>query len=214
MTSTRTYSVRERRLLIERISELGSTEHEEIFKIICDGGCADHSRNNNGVFVDATRLSDETIHSISEFVDFCITNRASLDEYDKRLIEIGGSGRVGGRRDRPPDQALSAPTAATTDADVESVRRVAAGAPPRSQQHSSSHSHSHSHQQHPALPQPISAGETERRTDQARYLVTKKRFSKRGGISAIVAAAADNSCGDLTSTGALWSAEEVELKKE
>ena len=32
------YSVRERKLLIQRIQELGTTAHEEIFKVLQEGG--------------------------------------------------------------------------------------------------------------------------------------------------------------------------------
>lgn len=81
-----TYTVRQRRQLMQRTQDLGPTEHEEIFKIIrdCD---VEHTQNNNGVFVNLTRVSDDVVDRVRRFVDFCIENKQDLDAYDKRLNE-------------------------------------------------------------------------------------------------------------------------------
>jgi hypothetical protein len=82
----RRYTVRQRRLLMQRTQELGATEHEEIFKIL-QAHKIDHTQNSNGVFVNLNKVSDDIIDKVQRFVDFCFDNKHDLDEYDKRLNE-------------------------------------------------------------------------------------------------------------------------------
>jgi hypothetical protein len=77
---------RERQLLMQRVQELGSTEHEEIYNIIQKHGVG-FMENNNGLFVNLSSVSDEVLRKIQEFVAFCMANKSSLDEYDKNLNE-------------------------------------------------------------------------------------------------------------------------------
>ncbi len=81
-----TYSIRDRQILSQRISELGPTEHNEIFSII-NQHAIEYTRNKNGVFVNMTTMTNEVIHTINQFVCFCHDNKLNLDEYDKRLNE-------------------------------------------------------------------------------------------------------------------------------
>lgn len=77
---------RARRTLIRRTQELGPTEHGEIFKILTAHG-VDHTQNNNGIFVNLSRVSDDVMDEVQRFVDYCVENKQDLDEYDKRLNE-------------------------------------------------------------------------------------------------------------------------------
>jgi hypothetical protein len=64
------------------------TEHEEIFKIIRDKNSdLNYSKNKNGVFLNLSSLSDETIHDVNNFVTYCINNKKELDDYDKKINE-------------------------------------------------------------------------------------------------------------------------------
>lgn len=80
------FTLRERRLLVQQVQELGPTEHEEIYNLL-NGAGLDHMRNRNGVFFNLTNVPDELMHRLQTFVTFCITNKTRLDEYDKLLNE-------------------------------------------------------------------------------------------------------------------------------
>ena len=79
-------TVRDRKLLMQRIQELGATEHEEIFKMF-QARDVEYTRNSNGIFVNLTAVPDDLVRQMRRFVDFCMENKSSLDEYDKRLNE-------------------------------------------------------------------------------------------------------------------------------
>lgn len=79
-------TLRERKQLLSRVQELGTTEHAEIFRMLCEGG-VEHMQNNYGVFVNLARVSDAVMRQVQDFVNFCLDNKQDLDEYDKRLNE-------------------------------------------------------------------------------------------------------------------------------
>lgn len=76
---------KDKRLLIEKISGLGTTEHAEIFKLI--GDTVKYTQNSNGIFLNFKDLSVEVVEKIQRFVDFCLENKTQLDEYDLKLNE-------------------------------------------------------------------------------------------------------------------------------
>jgi hypothetical protein len=78
------YSNKYKKALFEKISSLSSTEHEEILKII-KGKDINFSQNKNGVFFNLSVLEDDVIEYINNFVEFCLSNKKDLDEYDKKL---------------------------------------------------------------------------------------------------------------------------------
>lgn len=75
---------RQRDLIAQRTAELGPTEHQEIFRILQSHGVP-YTKNNNGIFVNLSYVKDEIIKELQGFVDFCFSNKSSLDEYDKKL---------------------------------------------------------------------------------------------------------------------------------
>lgn len=78
------YSSKVKKALFEKIRSLSSTEHEEILKIVKSKDI-NYSQNKNGVFFNLSVLDDETIEYINKFVEFCLSNKKDLDEYDKKL---------------------------------------------------------------------------------------------------------------------------------
>jgi hypothetical protein len=78
--------MRERKSLMDKISKLGETEHQEIYKILQTNGI-NYTQNNNGVFFNLTTLSDEVFKEIEKFVFYCHENKVELDEYDQKLNE-------------------------------------------------------------------------------------------------------------------------------
>ena len=80
------FTMRDRKLLMQRIQELGPTEHAEIFKMLSDQG-VEYTQNSNGIFVNLSGVPSALLGELSTFVSFCIDNNHSLNEYDKRLSE-------------------------------------------------------------------------------------------------------------------------------
>lgn len=72
--------------LIDKIANLSSTEHMEIFKMLREAGVP-FTQNSNGVFINFRSVTEGVISEIDKFVTFCFENKKDLDEYDKRLNE-------------------------------------------------------------------------------------------------------------------------------
>ncbi len=82
------YNNKFRKNLFEKINVMTKTEHEEIFKIIKENNSTiSYSKNKNGVFFNLSSLNDQTIDKINKFVDYCISNKQELDDYDKKINE-------------------------------------------------------------------------------------------------------------------------------
>lgn len=80
------YTNKQRKALLDKINTLSSTEHEEIYRIICAHAIS-VSKNKNGVFFNLSAIGDDVVKQISLFVEYCLSNKEKLDEYDKRLNE-------------------------------------------------------------------------------------------------------------------------------
>lgn len=80
------FSNKDRKLLFDKINRLSSTEHEEIFRII-SSHAVNMSKNKNGIFFNLTTVPNDIIIQIDSFVNYCLSNQESLDEYDKKLNE-------------------------------------------------------------------------------------------------------------------------------
>lgn len=78
---------KEKKLLYDKINLLSKTEHEEIYKIINLESTIRFSRNRNGVFFNLSEINEELYEKLDNFVDFCLTNKKYLDDYDKKINE-------------------------------------------------------------------------------------------------------------------------------
>lgn len=79
-------SSRLRKQLRDKISRLSFTEHEEIFKILEEHNI-NFTQNKNGTFFDISIIPEEAFIILDNFVNFCISNKHDLDEYDKKINE-------------------------------------------------------------------------------------------------------------------------------
>lgn len=86
MEETQFYSNKYRKQLFNRISNLSSTEHEEIFKIIKRHDLT-YSQNKNGIFFNLSAFPNHVIDEIDKMVDFCMSQKDELDEYDIKMNE-------------------------------------------------------------------------------------------------------------------------------
>lgn len=80
------WSSQEKRQLVKCVNELQLTEHIEIFKIISKNETT-YSKNNNGVFINISSLSEEMLEEINSFIVFCLKNKKELDAYEKKMQE-------------------------------------------------------------------------------------------------------------------------------
>jgi hypothetical protein len=80
------YNNRARKVLAEKIKQLGQTEHDELLRILKSHGVP-YTQNSNGVFINISAVDNDAISQLDDFVKFCIHNMQELDDYDKRLNE-------------------------------------------------------------------------------------------------------------------------------
>lgn len=80
------WTPQKKKSLIKLVNELCLTEHIEIFKIIKKNE-TNYTKNNNGIFINLSNISDDQLDEIEHFTSFCIKNNVVLDEYDKKLQE-------------------------------------------------------------------------------------------------------------------------------
>lgn len=75
-----------RKLILDKVRLLGTTEHKEIFALLQAHNIA-FSSNSNGVFINLSTVPDDVLATVKAFVDYCAMNKTGLDEYEKRLQE-------------------------------------------------------------------------------------------------------------------------------
>lgn len=158
------YTVRRRRLLAQRIGDLGPTEHHEIFKIVCSNSI-EHTQNSNGVFVNLSTIDDAVVDRICKFVDFCHTNKQHLDEYDKRLNECKLSQNY---------NRIAAMVAPLADPHSRPLHHHAAPAPVPTPAPAHLQLQLQHHPHHAFNPSPLAAT-----TSSARFQQAKKKYAKR-----------------------------------
>lgn len=88
------YTNNEKKIIFDKINTLSTTEHEEIYRIICDHS-VNVSKNKNGVFFNLSSVENDVVAKIDAFVSYCVSNKVQLDEYDKRLNECKMSNKYG-----------------------------------------------------------------------------------------------------------------------
>ena len=87
MNTTLEYS--EIKLLKDNISLLHETEHIEILKIIIKNN-EKFTENKNGIFINTSKIGNETLLCIYKFVQYCLSNSNLLEQnsiYDKKLTD-------------------------------------------------------------------------------------------------------------------------------
>ena len=155
-------TLRDRKLLVQRVQELGATEHGEIFKMLQANG-VDHMRNSNGIFVNLTNVPDSVLRQVQTFVTFCIENNSSLDEYDKQLNErkfLQQQQQL--QQQWEPGRAAQAPQLTRAADEI----AVAAAPAPASCSHAAAAAV-------PTVPPPVVGSQG------AKYAQARKRFAKR-----------------------------------
>ena len=79
--STDSLSLKKKKL-IEISKNLSKLEYLEIFNIIEEDKCQ-YSENKNGIFINLSNVSEETINKIINFINYIKNKKEELSEYDK-----------------------------------------------------------------------------------------------------------------------------------
>jgi hypothetical protein len=75
-----------RKEILEIIKNLTRTEQEEIFRILKRTDSY-YTENSNGIFFDVSKLSEQTLEQMLQFIEFCNKNREDFqhrEEEEKR----------------------------------------------------------------------------------------------------------------------------------
>lgn len=63
------------------LETLSTAEVEELFKILHSNNCS-YSRNNNGVFINLSWLSEDILLKIKQYIEFCGESRKEINKYE------------------------------------------------------------------------------------------------------------------------------------
>lgn len=87
-----------RRLLASRIASLSAAQQKEILDIVVRHGIP-YSSNQNGFFFDMDDVTPTCHSQIQEFVEYSLSNKDTLDAYDRQLqlCKISRGSMVGSR---------------------------------------------------------------------------------------------------------------------
>ena len=97
-----------RKKLSEKIEQLGSIEHGEIFRKLKTRNLG-FTQNSNGIFFDITDVPNDVINDLVSFVDHCIENQKMLKtSRQNQIIRSLDEKRPGSSRERsaPTDESL------------------------------------------------------------------------------------------------------------
>lgn len=67
--------------IVGQIQSLSPLEIDELFKIIHRSSC-EYTTNNNGVFINLSWVSDETLSKIEDFITFCHQSSNELEKFE------------------------------------------------------------------------------------------------------------------------------------
>ena len=87
MNNLHKFDIKERKQLIKDISELKKVEHIEIFKIFKKDNIK-YTENSNGIFINISKIPDETLQKVKKFLSFYNKNNKQLNDYTIKRQEL------------------------------------------------------------------------------------------------------------------------------
>ena len=81
-TTTTTTNTNRCKNIETNIKNLSYTQLESLFKIVQKNKC-EYTINNNGIFLNLSRLDSNVLNIIEQFINFCIESKKELDKYEK-----------------------------------------------------------------------------------------------------------------------------------
>ena len=79
-TNINKFDIKEKKQLIKDISKLKKIEHIEIFKIFKKDNIK-YTENSNGIFINISKIPDETLNKVKKFLSFYNKNNKNLNDY-------------------------------------------------------------------------------------------------------------------------------------
>ena len=67
--------------LVSAVDNLGTSELDQLFKLLHKNKCP-YTRNNHGIFVNLSWLSDEILEQIETYVEFCKKSQSEVERYE------------------------------------------------------------------------------------------------------------------------------------
>jgi len=77
--TSKVFSIKDKKILIEDISKLNKVEYVEIYKIFNEDGIK-YTENANGIFINISKTPDKTLYKIKSFIDFYKKNNERLNK--------------------------------------------------------------------------------------------------------------------------------------
>lgn len=96
------------RRLSHSIQQLDTTETEELFKMLHRNGCQ-YTTNNNGVFINLSRLNEDLLDKIEKYIEFCNESRQNVKRYES-LCQVLCAGNGSDGAPTPSRLAKTPPT--------------------------------------------------------------------------------------------------------
>lgn len=76
--------IQKKKKLIEVVKNLSKLEYTEIFNIFLEDSCS-YTGNSNGVFINLTKVSEDTINKIFDFIDFIKKKKIELLDKESEI---------------------------------------------------------------------------------------------------------------------------------
>jgi len=87
MSNLPTFDITRRKQLIKEISKLKKVEHIEIFKIFKKDNIK-YTENNNGIFINISKIPDITLRKVKKFLLFYNKNNKQLNDYTTKRQQL------------------------------------------------------------------------------------------------------------------------------
>ena len=82
-----TFDIKARKKLIKDISKLSKIEQIEIFKIFKKDNIK-YTENSNGIFINISKINDNTLSKIKNFITFYKKNNKELNNHSNKIKEL------------------------------------------------------------------------------------------------------------------------------
>lgn len=168
--------VRQKRLLVDAVKKLSSTEHNEVFKLLKARG-VQYTENGNGVWCDLHAVHHAIIDDVCKLVEFYSSNKQQLDEFEQRMADAKIKNRLffdvhGGTVfdmpiHRDGEEDADALDAMLSNYDRQAKKAVMAPSAP-------------------AGPTSATPAAAKKKNTTVRYMLAKKRFGKRSAAARAV----------------------------
>tara|TARA_B100001123_G_C15285092_1_gene1015342 strand:- start:704 stop:961 length:258 start_codon:yes stop_codon:yes gene_type:complete len=73
----------DKKKIVDEINKMTKENHEDIFNIIKTYDIK-HTKNNNGIFINISDITDDCLQEITKYIDFINANNSNIIEFEKK----------------------------------------------------------------------------------------------------------------------------------